>query len=61
MSKAAQERYDRENTVRVTIKLNKKTDAETIEMLSSAPSKQGLIKVALKEYQKNHKNFCKNS
>ena len=61
MSKAAQERYDRENTVRVTIKLNKKTDAEIIELLSSAPSKQGLIKLALKEYKKNHKNFCKNS
>lgn len=57
MSKAAQERYEKANTVRVTIKLNKRTDAEAIEMLSSAPSKQGLIKVALKEYQKNHKNF----
>ena len=56
MSKKAQERYDRENTVRVTIKLNKKTDAEIIEMLSSAPSKQGLIRSALKEYRKNHKN-----
>jgi hypothetical protein len=54
MSKAAQERYDRENTVRVTIKLNKKTDAEIIALLSSAPSKQGLIKKILK-------NFCKNT
>ena len=53
MSKKAQERYDRENTVRVTIKLNKKTDAEIIEMLSSAPSKQGLIKKVLKEFLKN--------
>ena len=49
----AQERYDRENTVRVTLKLNKKTDAEIIALLSSAPSKQGLIKKILK-------NFCKN-
>ena len=54
MSKAAQERYDRDNTVKVTIKLNKKTDAEIIELLSSAPSKQGLIKKILK-------NFCKNT
>ena len=54
MSKAAQERYDRENTIRVTIKLNKKTDAEIIALLSSAPSKQGLIKKILK-------NFCKNT
>ena len=59
MSKKAQERYDRENTVRVTIKLNKKTDADIIALLSSAPSKQGLIRSALKEYKKNHKNFCK--
>ena len=61
MSKAAQERYEKANTVRVTIKLNKRTDAEIIEMLSSAPSKQGLIRSALKEYQKNHRIFCKKS
>lgn len=61
MSKKAQERYDRENTVRVTLKLNKKTDAEIIALLSSAPSKQGIIRSALKEYQKNHRNFCENS
>ena len=59
MSKKAQERYDRENTVKVTIKLNKKTDAEIIALLSSAPSKQGLIKVALKEYKKILKTFVK--
>ena len=54
MSKAAQERYEKANTVRVTIKLNKRTDAEIIELLSSAPSKPGLIKKILK-------NFCKNT
>ena len=54
MSKKAQERYDKENTVRVTLKLNKKTDADIIALLSSAPSKQGLIKKILK-------NFCKSS
>ena len=54
MSKAAQERYDRENTIRVTIKLNKKTDAEIIELLSSAPSKQGLIKKNSKKLLQKH-------
>lgn len=61
MSKAAQERYDRENTVFVGLKLNKKTDADIIALLQSTDNKQGLIKVALKEYQKNHKNFCETS
>ena len=54
MSKAAQERYDRENTVRVTIKLNKKTDAEIIALLEHSDNKQGAIKKILK-------NFCKNT
>ena len=50
--KKAQERYDAENTVRVTIKLNKTTDAELIEMLENAPSKQGLIREALRAWGK---------
>ncbi len=48
--KKAQERYDAQNTVRVTIKLNKTTDAELIAMLEKAPSKQGLIREALRKY-----------
>jgi hypothetical protein len=54
MSKAAQERYDKENTIRVTLKLNKKTDSDIIALFETAESKQGLIKKILK-------NFCKNS
>lgn len=50
--KRAQERYDAQNTVRVTIKLNKTTDAELIEMLEKAPSKQGLIREALRAWGK---------
>lgn len=49
--KRAQARYDAQNTVRVTIKLNKTTDAELIEMLENAPSKQGLIREALRKYR----------
>lgn len=44
----AQERYDKENTVRVTIKLNKKYDADIIEKLNSEPSKQGYIKALIR-------------
>lgn len=40
----AQERYDKENTIRITIKLNKKTEADIIEKLNSVDNKQGYIK-----------------
>ncbi len=50
--KKAQERYDAQNTVRVTIKLNKATDAELIAMLEKSPSKQGLIREALRVWGK---------
>lgn len=43
----AQEKYDKENTQRVSIKLNKKTDASIIDWLNNQPSKQGAIKDAL--------------
>ena len=54
MSKKAQERYDKENTVFVGLKLNKKTDADIIALLQSTDNKQGLIKKILK-------NFCETS
>ena len=53
MSKAAQERYDRENTVFVGLKLNKKTDADIIELLERSDNKQGTIKNILKNFIKN--------
>ena len=54
MSKKAQERYDRENTVRVMLKLNKKTDAKIIKFLQDQDSKQGSIKKILREFLKNY-------
>ena len=42
--KAASERYDRENTIRIALKLNKKTDAEIIAHLERQTNKQGYIK-----------------
>lgn len=53
MSKAAQERYDRENTVFVGLKLNKKTDADIIALLEKSDNKQGMIKNILKNFIKN--------
>lgn len=42
-------RWDRENTVVVTMKLNKKTDADIIEKLDSVDNKQGYIKRLIRE------------
>lgn len=46
---APQARYDAANTRRINIKLNRKTDADIIEMLEAAESKQALIKQALRQ------------
>lgn len=40
----AKARWDKENTVMVTLKLNKRTDAEIIEKLNSVEYKQRYIK-----------------
>lgn len=40
----ASNKYDKENTKSVLLKLNKKTDADIIEMLDAVPSKMGYIK-----------------
>ena len=53
MSKNAQKKYDKENTIFIGIKLNKKTDKEIIEIISSQSNKQGFIKKILKEFAKN--------
>ena len=36
--------YDRENTTRVYIKLNNRTDKDILDKLDSVPNKQGYIK-----------------
>lgn len=40
----AQAKYDKDNTVQVKIKLNKKTDSDILEILNSVSNKQGYIK-----------------
>ena len=47
-----QAKYDAANTVQIRLKLNRKTDADIIELLDSAENKQGLIKQLLREYIK---------
>ena len=42
--KKAQEKYDKNNTVRYGFKLNKNTDNDIIEYLNSLTNKQGYIK-----------------
>jgi len=37
-------KYDRENTRRLSIKLNVNTDADILKKLDEVPSKQGYIK-----------------
>ena len=44
-----QERYDRDNTIRVTLKLVKNTDADIIEYLEKSGNKQGTIKRLIRE------------
>lgn len=51
----ASEKYDKENTVQIKMKLNKKTDADIIEFLDGLPNKQGLIKHLIREEIKRAK------
>ena len=40
----AQAKYDKENTIQITLKLNKKTDKDIIDWLYDEANKQGYIK-----------------
>lgn len=53
--KSARERYDEINTQRVSLKLNKKTDSEILEWLSTKDNKQGAIKNAIIDVIKREK------
>ena len=45
----SQMRYDKENTKRFALKVNKKTDADILEKLNSVPNRQGYIKRLIRE------------
>ena len=42
-------KYDKENTTKVTLKLNLKTDADILEYLEQCGNKQGTIKKLLRD------------
>lgn len=48
-------KYDRENTKRVFIKLNKNTDSDILSYLDSKPNKQGYIKELIRKDMKPNK------
>ena len=54
----AKKRWDKENTVMLSIKFQKKTDSDILEYLDSASNskttKQTTIKAALREYMERH-------
>ena len=50
--KAAKARYDEKTAVYISLKLNRNTDADLIEILESAPNKQALIKEALRQMKR---------
>ena len=53
---ASQAKWDKENTVHYSLKLQRGTDLNIIEYLNGQPNKQGVIKDALREYIANHAN-----
>ena len=50
--KAAKQRYDEKTAVHISLKLNRNTDKDIIEILESAPNKQAIIKEALRQMKK---------
>lgn len=42
--KRAREKYDKANTIRFCLKLNKNTDADVIQKLNEVENRQGYIK-----------------
>lgn len=51
--KTPQARYDAANTVSVTLKLNRRTDADIIAALDAQPNRQGYIKQAIRDYERS--------
>lgn len=50
----ASAKYDRQNTVMIPLKLNKKNDADLIEWLSKQPNRQKTIKDACRYLKEIH-------
>lgn len=50
--KRATAKYDRENKVTITVKLNKKTEADLVAFMEGIDNKQGYIKSLIREAMK---------
>lgn len=48
--KRAIKKYEDENIVRISVKLNKNTDADILDALAKSGNKQGLIKDSIRAY-----------
>lgn len=48
----ATKKYEAENVVRISVKLNKNTDTDILEALEKSENKQGLIKESIRAYIK---------
>ena len=48
----AQAKYDKDNTVQIKLKLNKRTDKDIIDYLSRQENKQGFIKTIIREFMR---------
>ena len=49
----ASNKYDKENTRQISVRLNKKTDADILEHLETVESKQGYIKELIRRDMKS--------
>lgn len=58
-AKRAAKKYDQENTVKVSLKLNKKYDGDIIERLAKVDNKQKYIKTVIRHeiYFNDHKKI----
>ena len=52
MDSEAKKRYDEKTAVYISLKLNRNTDQDIIQILESAPNKQAIIKQALRQMKK---------
>lgn len=48
----ASKKYEAENVIRISVKLNRNTDADILEALEKSGNKQGFIKESIRAYIK---------
>lgn len=58
--RAAVARYDKTHTFRVSLKLNKKTDADIFSRISEEPNRQGYVKRLIRSDIQNRLQMSQN-